>query len=309
VPAPAPASAPGLLPAAASARAALLLALAGFSILSFGDAVVKTMAGQWPGSGVAALRYSFGAIGLAATMAILYGRRGFAVPRPRLQAGRGAAVALATICFFLAVMAMPLADATAIQFTSPMITGLLAPLVLAERAPRAVWGASALAFAGVLVVLRPNLLALGWEAFYPLGAAIGMSFLMMLNRKAAGLAPVAAMQFLLAVFAAPMLVAAAALLAVLAPERFGLSWPSLAVIGKCALVAATATIGHLLIFAATVRASAAVVAPMTYVQLLAAGALGWAWFGDAPDAATWGGAALIVGGGLLLWRSQTRRFA
>ena len=95
------------------------------------------------------------------------------MPRPRLQLGRGAAVALATICFFMAVMAMPLADATAIQFTSPILTGILSALVLGERAPRAVWGATALAFAGVLVVLRPNLLgARAWPAFWPLGRRV-----------------------------------------------------------------------------------------------------------------------------------------
>jgi drug/metabolite transporter (DMT)-like permease len=46
---------------------------------------------------------------------------------------------------------------------------------------------------------------------------------------------------------------------------------------------------------------------MTYVQLLVAAALGWAWFGDAPDLVTYLGAALIIGGGLLLWRSQKPR--
>ena len=43
---------------------------------------------------------------------------------------------------------------------------------------------------------------------------------------------------------------------------------------------------------------------MTYVQLIVAAALGWAWFGNAPDAVMLGGAALIVAGGLWLWRSQ-----
>jgi drug/metabolite transporter (DMT)-like permease len=76
------------------------------------------------------------------------------------------------------------------------------------------------------------------------------------------------------------------------------------VIAKCALVAFTASTGHLLIYAATVRASAALVSPMTYVQLIAATALGWLWFGDAPDFATYAGAALIIAGGLWLWRSQ-----
>ena len=111
-----------------STRSALVLALCGFISLAFGDAVVKSMAGAWPGTAVAALRYSFGAIGLVAIVAAVHGRAGFRLPRPWLQLGRGAAVALATICFFMAVMAMPLADATAIQFTSPMLTGILSAL-------------------------------------------------------------------------------------------------------------------------------------------------------------------------------------
>jgi drug/metabolite transporter (DMT)-like permease len=292
---------------APNARSALLLALGGFVSLSIGDAVVKSMAGAWPGTAVAALRYSFGALALAAIVAALHGRQGFRVPRPGLQFGRGAAVALATICFFMGVMAIPLADATAIQFTSPMLTGLLSVLVLGERAPRAVWGATLSAFAGVLIVLRPNLLALGPAAFWPLGAAFGMAWLMILNRKAAGLAPAVAMQLLLAMMAAPLLVAAALLAHLSAAPRFHIAAPDAIVVLKCAAVAVFATFGHLLIYAATVRASAAVVAPMTYVQLVVAMGLGWAWFGNAPDLPMLGGAALIVGGGLLLWRSQKPR--
>ena len=288
-------------------RAALILALGGFVSLSLGDAVVKSMAGAWPGTGVSALRYSFGAIGLAAVVAGMHGRAGFRVPRPKLQFGRGAAVALATICFFMAVMAMPLADATAIQFTSPMLTGILSALVLGERAPKAVWGATALAFAGVLIVLRPNVLALGPAAFWPLGAAFGMAWLMIFNRKAAGSAPALAMQLLLAMVAAPLLVAAASLLHATGLPQFHLTVPSAIVVLKCLAVAVFATFGHLLIYSATVRASAAVVAPMTYIQLVVAMTLGWAWFGNAPDAATFGGAALIIAGGLLLWRSQKPR--
>src|SRR5258706_1736119 len=196
-----------------SARAALILALCGFAVLSLGDALVKTMAGQWPGTAVATLRYVAGATGLAIVVAVTEGRRGFRVPMPWLQFGRGAGVSIATICFFLGVMAMPLADATAIQVTSPMITGVLSALLLGEKAPRAVWGATALAFAGVLVVLRPNLLALGAPALYPLGAAAGMAWLMICNRKAAGAASPIAMQFLVALMAAPILIVTASLLA------------------------------------------------------------------------------------------------
>ena len=48
-------------------------------------------------------------------------------------------------------------------------------------------------------------------------------------------------------------------------------------------IACTATVAHLLIYMAAVRASAALVAPMTYVQLLVAATLGWLLFGTAPD--------------------------
>ena len=287
-----------------NSRAALLLAIAGFFLLSCGDAVVKSLAGAWPGSAVSALRYSFGALALAAIVAVSEGRRGFAVPRFGLQFGRGAAVSLATICFFMGVMALPLADATAIQFTSPMLTGILSALVLGERAPKAVWAATALAFAGVLIVLRPNALALGLPALYPLGAAFGMAWLMIFNRKSAGLASALAMQLLLALVAAPLLVIAAGLLHFSGESAFHIPAPSALIVGKCALVAIFATTGHLLIYSATMRASAAVVAPMTYAQLVVAIGLGWAWFGNAPDAAMLGGAALIIVGGLWLWRSQ-----
>jgi drug/metabolite transporter (DMT)-like permease len=287
------------------ARAALLLALAGFCSLSMGDALVKSMAGAWPAPAVSALRYVFGATGLALYVAFRFGRAGFVMPRPWLQAGRGAAVSVATLCFFLGVMAMPLADATAIQFTSPILTALLAPLVLGERTRPATWAATLLAFLGVLVVLRPNLVEIGLPALFPLGAALGMSWLMMLNRMTAGVAPVMVMQFLLAATAAPLLVAAAALLHLTGLVE--IAAPSSVVVLKCLGVAVFATTGHTLIFAAVERANASIVAPMTYVQLLVAAALGWLLFRDAPDAATFGGAALIIAGGLLLWTAQRVR--
>jgi drug/metabolite transporter (DMT)-like permease len=285
-------------------RAALLLALSGFATLSIGDALVKTMAGQWPGTAVAMLRYSSAALGLALLVLIVEGRRALRVPRPWLQLGRGAGVSVATICFFLGVMAMPLADATAIQFTSPIITAMLAPLFLNERTTRAVWLAMALAFAGVLVVLRPNVLALGAPALYPVGAAAGMACLMICNRKAAGTASPLAMQFYAALMAAPIITGAALLLAATGWPQFRIGAPPADVVIKCLVVACTATIGHMLLYMAAVRASAAVVAPMTYVQLLVAAALSWAMFGTVPDWSTYAGAALIIGGGLLLWRAQ-----
>ncbi len=284
--------------------AALGWALGGFVLLSLGDALAKTLAGALPGSAVAAIRYAIGLAGLVVAVALVHGRAGFVLPRPGLQFARGACVAIATFGFFMGIQAMPLADATAIQFTSPMLTALLSAMLLGERAPRAVWAATALAFAGVLLVLRPDAGRLGLASAWPLLSAIGMAGLMIANRKAAGLAPPLVMQLLIAAFAAPILVLLAAIGHASGDPAFHIPPPTANAVLRCAIVAVSATAAHLLIFLATTRASAAVVAPMTYVQLLVAVSLGWAVFGDAPDAATLGGAALIIAGGVYLWRNQ-----
>lgn len=284
-------------------KSGLLLALGGFAMLSFGDAVVKSMVGQWAPSAIATLRYALGAAGLSALLFAREGRAGFAFPRPGLQLVRGASVAVATIGFFSALTAMPLAEATTLVFVSPMITALLAPLFLGEPARIRTWIASLVAFAGVLAVLRPSLADLGPVALLPLAAATGMSALFMANRAVAGAASPLAMQASIALVATPIMLAATALGHASGVARLAVGAPSAIVVAKCALVALTASTAHWLIYLGTTRAGAATVAPMTYVQLIVATALGWWWFGNVPDAVTFAGAALIVGAGLYLWRA------
>ena len=85
-------------------------------------------------------------------------------------------------------------------------------------------------------------------------------------------------------------------------ENFTLGLPSWDIVARCAIVAVTASTAHWLAFMGTMRAGAAQVAPATYVQMLVVTALGWAFFDDVPDAITIGGAAIIIGAGLFLWR-------
>ncbi len=285
-------------------RAGLVLALAGFTLLSVGDAVVKSVVDEWPGSAVATLRYVFGTLGLALLVAVRYGRAGFVLPLPAVQFGRGIAVGVATAAFFLSLMVMPLADATAIVFTGPIWTVILSFLFLRERPSIAVMGAILLASAGVLLILRPNVLAFGWEALLPLVAAIAMASLFILNRKVAGLAPVFVMQLIVAVMALPVLFALALIGHWSGDPAQVITMPDLGVVLRCAFVAVSATAGHYCIFRATELASAATIAPMTYVQLIVASLAGVFVFGDVPSATLGVGAALIIAGGLWLWRSQ-----
>lgn len=292
-----------------SERSGLLYALAGFAVLSLGDVVVKTMAGLWAPTAVASLRFAIGAIGLGALLLVRHGPSGFGLPHPKVQLLRGAGLALATAGFFSAIFVMPLATAASITFTSPMVTAFLAAMFLGEPLRRETAIASLVAFAGVLVVLRPNFAALGWAAMLPLVAALGMSMLMIGNRFVAGKASPLLMQFLVAAIAAPLLLLAAIGFHISGIAGFSVGWPEWSVVARCALIACTASFAHWLLFLATTRAGAATIAPVTYSQLLIATLAGWLLFGDHPDGATLVGSAMIIAAGLYLWRANSARLA
>ncbi|MCP5395821.1 MAG: DMT family transporter [Sphingomonadaceae bacterium] len=283
-------------------RAGLLYTMAGFILLSCGDAVIKSMAGLWAPTAIATLRYALGAAGLSAILLARQGPGAFHMPRPGLQLLRGLSVTMATVMFFSAIFLMPLAETATITFVSPMITALLAPIFLGEKAKPATFIASLAAFAGVALVLRPNLAELGWPAFLPLGCALGMSILFMANRAAAGLASPLAMQAYIAIAATPMLVAATAIGHVSGIESLHVGTPDWSVLARCAIVACSATGAHWLIYMGTMKAGAATVAPMTYVQLIVAVTLGWVFFDERPDLVSALGGAIIVAAGLYLWR-------
>lgn len=287
-----------------SARSGLLYALCGFALLSIGDAVIKSIAGAWPGTAVAALRYSIGAIGLGALLFLKEGRRGFAMPMPKVQLLRGFSVAMATICFFSSIFLMPLADATAIGFTSPMITAIFSAIFLHERTHATKWIAIFVAFGGVLMIMRPNVMELGWVALLPLAAAMSMAFMIIGNRAVAGTGSPLLMQFLVASLAVPFVLCAAIIGHFSGVEALHVGVPDWTIIARCTLVAITASFAHWLIYMATTRASAAEIAPMTYVQLLIAVGLGILLFGDWPDLTSLAGAGIIVASGLILWRGS-----
>lgn len=284
-------------------RDGLLIAVVGFSTFSVGDTIIKTIGGAWPGIAVAALRFAIASVVLGAILAIREGRAGFIMPRPGIQIMRGFGITVGTAAFFTALFLMPLAEATAIFFISPMLTASLATLFLGEPARKSVWLATLLAFIGVLLIVRPNFIHFGWAVVLPLAAAMGMSMLVLGNRMVAGLASGLAMQFHSAAIATVMLCTGAWVAGASGIGGLQIGWPDWTVVIRCALVAFTASCGHWLVYTATTRAGASVIAPMAYVQLLVAFSAGLLVFGDWPDALSILGAGMIVAAGLYLWRS------
>src|SRR3546814_11723506 len=103
-----------------------------------------------------------------------------------IQFGRRASVAMATLCFYVGVQLMPLADVTAVQFASPVFVALLSPLMLSERTPVVAWVSTFVAMTGVMIVLTPTL-TLGPATPPPLLATLGIACGVLFNRKIDGL--------------------------------------------------------------------------------------------------------------------------
>jgi drug/metabolite transporter (DMT)-like permease len=284
-----------------SDRAGLLYALAGFSTLSIGDAIIKGMPGAWPAPAMAATRYVAGTLLLAALLARYEGWSALRLPRDPLQWLRGVAISVSACGMFLAVWIMPLAEATTIVLTQPIMTALLAMVFLGERARLSTWLATLAAFAGVYLVLRPSFDNVGWGVLLPVLSASGMAVTIIANRKVTGRASVLAMQYYMSLTAMLFLLPASAAAHFSGTEGFRLHWPEWSVVARCAFIGLTATLAQWLIFMGTVKAGAGTVAPMTYGQLLMAVALGWMFFGERPDLTALAGAAVIVGAGLFLW--------
>ena len=285
----------------------LAYAVSGFALLSVGDAVIKSMAADWPAFAVAALRFSLGALGLAALLLRSEGPRAFRPTHPWLQLARGACLALASVAFFSAIYIMPLAEAMAIAFLAPVLTQALAGPLLGERVHPSVYLVSLVALAGVAIILRPNLAELGLAALLPLVSATFFALLMITNRASAGQGSALSMQVYVAGICAPILIvlAAGAKFSGVAALDFG--WPEWRVVARCAIVAVTASSAHWLVYIGTAKAGASTIAPAIYVQMLVAVAMGWWWFDNVPDGYTLAGASLIIAAGLYLWRSGARR--
>lgn len=282
--------------------AGMLFALAGFALLSCGDGLIKSMAGQWPGMAVAALRFTLGAIGLGVVLLLREGPQGFRFPRPRVQLARGFFLAGATVTFFSSIFLMPLATATSIQFMAPLLTAVISSILYKERLSPGRWIATLMAFGGVMIVLRPSFADFGWAALLPLAAAFGMSGLMISNAKAAGSGSVLLMQFLVAAVAAPLLILYAALGHFSGIPSLHVTWPSAYVVFICATVAVSASFSHMFVYLATARSSAATVAPMVYVQIIVAIAIGVAFYRDYPDLVALAGTGVIIACGIYLLR-------
>lgn len=218
--------------------------------------------------------------------------------RPGLQLARSATLFCSNICFFFAIAFIPIAKAAAISMTAPLVVALLAWPILGERTTAARVAALAVGFAGVLIVIRPGTAVFHWASLFVLASATCYGLYQILTRIIAAADPPETSTVYSSVVGAFVIVLALPFVWETPRSLFDVAlFCSLGVLGA---------LGHYCVAQALGYAPANVVSPFQYFQLLGSVAVGWAVFGDLPDALTWTGAAVVVLSGLFIGWSQSR---
>jgi drug/metabolite transporter (DMT)-like permease len=278
------------------------------------DVGIKFLSGDYPLHQVVLIRAT---VGLTITLGIMMPLEGgfglLHTKRLRLHLIRGCFVVMANLLFFLGLASIPLSEATAIFFVSPLIITIFSVIFLSEKVGPWRWFAVAMGLVGAVVMLRPTPGSFQWTTLFPVGAAFCYAGLHTLTRKMSGTEKASTMSFYIQL----TFVVTASLMGLIfgdgqyaqqdnASLQFLLRpwvWPERFDLMVMTGVGVASGIGGYFISQAYRISEAALIAPIEYTALVLSIFWGITIFGEWPDSVAWAGMALILGGGLLmLWR-------
>ena len=265
-----------------------------------GDALAKLLYGALPLGMLILARFLFQAVILAPMVA--------ATHRPwrvrgrvlRLVVWRTVLHILGIGMMFTALGYLPLADAVAIAFVMPFIMLLLGKYVLNEQVGPRRLIACVVGFIGTLLVIQPSFAAVGWPAMLPLGVAVVFALFMLATRQIAKETDPISLQ------AVSGTIATVALLPLMVVGHM-LEWPGLQFAMPTAeeawLVVAIGSVGtlaHLMMTWSLRYAPSTTLAPMQYLEIPFATAIGWLIFADLPNGLAAIGILITLAAGLYI---------
>ncbi len=215
---------------------------------------------------------------------------------PKRTLLRAVLALLTSVLVIVSFQVLPLADALAVIFVSPVMVTALSALLLKEPVGWRRWTATAAGFCGALIIVGPSFQEIGPWVMAPLGAAFFAALRDIVTRPLGRVEAGAAITFwtmllaTLAGFASLPVLGASPV-----PES---AW--LLLVGASAMLAGS----NRLTIAAFKLASGSVVAPLKYLALIWAAGIGYLVWGDVPDIRKVVGAAIIAGAGLYIWRRE-----
>lgn len=275
--------------------AGMLYMVAGGFLLTAQDAISKWLSADWHAGEIMGYRGLF--MLFPVVLAMLWQRdASFLRPKRPKSVALRAGTTMLTSCFVvLSVTVMPLADALAVIFLSPLLVTAMSALFLGEPVGWRRWGAVAAGFVGVLMITSPGGMALSWTILIPLTAAAAAATRDVLTR-AIGTADTTLCVLFWSVFTI--------MLAGLVTLPFGTRWPEA---GDWMLFAAAGFLGgasHFLTIRAFQIAAASAMAPFKYLSLVWGAAFGYLLWQDVPGPMKIAGAVLMVASGLYVMHRE-----
>lgn len=217
---------------------------------------------------------------------------------------RGLCGSTAMFLTFAGLSLIPLPEATAIGYATPMFTVILAIFMLGERVGIYRLSAVALGLVGVIIVMAPRLsldanamtTGAGLGALFTLGAAALRGLVQIHVRKMVATEHTGAIVFYFSLTATCL-----SLLSI----PFGWIWPTPYALGLLIGAGTVGALAQILITSAYRFGAASMLAPFDYVSLIFASIIGYFFFSEAPTLNMVIGAVLVVSGGILIiWRER-----
>ena len=277
----------------------IALILASTVFLGVSDVTAKYLSATLPSIEIAWIRFLVFAMIMVPAM--LPGSPLFALRtrRPGLQVMRGVALFGSSLLFISGLRFLPIAEASATGFVSPLFVTALSITFLGESVGLRRWLATAVGLIGVLIILRPGTSAFHPAVFFPLVSALAWACTLIMTRMMSGReAAITTMTY--------SAIVGVGILSALVP----LVWvaPSWHDILLGVLIGVASTAGQWIVVLAFRYADASVLASFSYTQLLWVSILGFLVFGEVPDVWTVTGAVFIVASGLYTaHRERVRR--
>lgn len=262
------------------------------------DAMVKALGGTYGSFQMMLFRSGIALVPVAVMIWHAGGLRAVRSTRPGLQAIRVCIGICSMFGFFYVFPRMPLVDAYAISFASPLFMVALSVPILGEPVGWRRWTAVAVGFVGVIVMLDPwgiqfhaiSLIVLAATFCYALSTVM----VRLLSRHDNDVVTL----FWFA-FCASLVSLVGAI-----PEW---KWPPLLDWVWLITLGLLGGFAQILITRAWRLAPAAVLAPFDYTSIVLAVAFGYLWFKEEPSWTVWYGLPLVIGSGLyILYRERVR---
>ena len=302
-----------------NASQGILLVSFGIVLFSLQDVIVKQISGGYPVHQIVFLR---SVIALVLLLAMMWQRGTLSTLQTNKlnhHALRGMLLVASYISYYLAIAALPLAEAVAIYFVSPIFVALLSILILKEQAKRAHAIALILGFSGTLIMMRPGVGVFEPAALFAIGAALTYALSVVMTKRMAStesgmtMSVYSTLAYLISTGIAGVFIGRGVATDSTHPsiEFLTRPWamPSTFDLTLIVVTGAIAAVGFFCLAEAYRVADATTVAPFEYVMLPLSIVWGFLFWGEVPDAFVLIGVLSIIGGGMTLLpaRSQQRR--